>query len=190
MIVGIYGPHAVGKTTFLHEYLDALGDATRKPLRVVCADNPVEWHLSDDCMDWYEYRRHAWKEDRPAKLPLMRAGILDSAVWIVESARFFSGYGPELLGFVREGGGLKFIIPITHPNILRQFIQERCIKNGQTFNAPYWDEARLRYECSDRYINFVNKHMRPAGIECVVYEIDSTRTAWASIFNQIAEWLC
>lgn len=187
MMIGIYGPHAVGKTTFLHNYLDAFGDAARKPLHVVCADNPIEWELAGDT--WLEQRRHAWKEDRPAKLPLMRTAILDSGVWVVESARFFSGFGPELISFVKEGGALKFIIPVVHPNLMRQFIQERCIKNSQTFNAPYWDEARLRYESHDRYMNFVNKHMRPAGIECVAFEIDGTRAAWASIFNQIARWM-
>lgn len=188
MLIGIYGPHAVGKTTFIYNSMDALADAIPRPLQLVCADNPVEFELCGET--WVERRRQAWKLDRPAKLPLIETAMFDKAIWIVESARFFSGFGPDITGFIKLGGAAKFIIPTVSPALMRSFIQERCAHNGRAFNEPYWDEARLRYESHDRYVNFIKAHMLPLKIDCAVFEIAADRQAWDKVFNQIVTWLC
>lgn len=189
MLIGIYGPHAVGKTTFLLNYLDAFGDAACGPIHIVRADDAIVYQLSDDGMDWLEHKQKAWKADKASKLPLMEEAMFDHRPWVVESARFFGGCGPQMVEYLKAGGHIKFIIPVVEPHQLRAFIQHRCDSNGQEFNATYWDEARLRYECHDRYVNFVNKIMRPAGVECSVWMVDDERTVWADIFNQIVRWL-
>lgn len=187
MIIGIYGTHAVGKTTFLQNYMDAFADNCRKPLHIVCADNDLEYHLNDNA--WIKSKNEKWKADKATKLPMLLERMLDKDVWIIESARVFSGYGPELAECITKGGYIRFIIPAVKPDVMRCFLQSRCEMYGKEFNAKYWDDDRLRYESHDRYRNFMVKHMIPMGVPYLTVWIDEERKAWNQVYWKIMEWL-
>lgn len=187
MIIGIYGTHAVGKTTFLQNYMDAFADHCRRPLHIVCADNGLEYHLNNDA--WIQSKNEDWKADKVTKVPMLLERMLDKDVWIIESARVFSGYGPELADCITKGGDIRFIIPAVEPAAMRCFLQSRCEIYGKEFNAEYWDDARLRYESHDRYRNFMVKHMIPMGVPHLTVWIDLERCAWNQAYWKIVEWL-
>lgn len=189
MIIGIYGTHAVGKTTFLTQYMDAIADHCPRPLRVVCADNAFEYHLSPNRQDWIQYHKEEWKSDKATKVPMLLERMCDKAIWIIESARVFTGFGPELADCVKRGGDIRFIVPAVEPEIMRGFLQARCVDYGKEFNAEYWDDARLRYESHDRYRNFIVKHMIPVGVPYMTVWIDQDRLAWVQAYNRILEWM-
>lgn len=189
MIIGIYGTHAVGKTTFIQEYKDAFADNCRKPLHIVCADNGLEYHLTPSRNVWQLHKSDDWKADKATKVPLLLERMLDKDVWIIESARVFTGYGPELADCITKGGDIRFIIPAVEPDTMRCFLRSRCDAYGKEFNAEYWDDARLRYESYDRYRNFIVKHMIPMGTPYCTVWIDSERKAWGQAYYKILEWL-
>lgn len=52
---------------------------------------------------------------------------------------------------------LHVAMTITEPAVMRENLMARCAKRGKRFNAEYWDEGRLTYEGTGRYVNMAKR---------------------------------
>lgn len=193
MLLGIFGPHAVGKSTFIENYRDYWpGIVTPKGLVVVPADYEREYLYDPNRDCWVKHTdKPRWKGTREDKISHMEAMVEDHGViWIVESARYFSGFQPDIVNFFRKyHGGVRFICITCAPQTMKIFIQERCTKQGKEFRADYWDDKRLAYECRDRYVNQAMNHYLPAGIDVTFVDIDSRRSNWGQVDKMVEVWM-
>lgn len=184
MLIGLFGPHAVGKTTYLRNSMDALADVTQPDLRIVLADLRQEFILTPDRQSWLKKRQVKWQGNAEEREALMRFCAEDSAVWIVESAWFFRGMHTALNSYTQQ---VKFIIPITQPAILKHFLVTRCEEQSKPFRGDHWDDPRLVYESSLRYTNFAGK--LNSCIERCIFDMDAERLAWEQAFERLKGWL-
>lgn len=188
MLLGIYGPFAVGKTTFVQNNMDDFADSSRNNLTVVLGDLNEEYWLDDD--DWILRNcKPRWKGTRDEKVPWIDHMIGDrKRLWIVESARYFGGLqNPFTRSYVKHQGGLRFVVPITEPDAMRQFLIERCEKRNKQFRKEYWDTKRLTYECQGRYVNAIENHYITIGVKCYIKTISYDRHEWLDVARIIRE---
>ena len=190
MILGIYGPFAVGKTYWLKNGMDDLADSSYGNLTVVLGDLNQEYWLNDDHWVLRE-NKPRWKGKKEDKLPwINRMVAAEDRLWIVESARYFGGMQDQFIqSFERYGGGLRFIIPVVEPDTMRQFLIERCKKRNKKFREGYWDDKRLMYESQGRYVNAMEKHYVPIGVKCYVKMVSYDRSEWVGI-GRLAREIC
>lgn len=185
MLIGIYGPHSIGKTTFMRHLIVEFQALKAAPalLRVtlVQADNELEWSIRDDLVS-----NHRWKDKALPKRRLVHELIADDTrLYIMESARFFSGMWPEIVAAYKLArGGAQFIIPVASPDDLQYFIQQRCIMNGKPYRSDVWG-PKAHYESDFRYSNPMRKWLTPAGIPWSQYVIGRERKTWKQIEVQI-----
>lgn len=178
MIIGLFGPHALGKTTYLRDAMDSLADNAQSRLRIVLADLRQEYHLADDKTVWLKIIQPHWQGNSQERTILLQKCMADDAVWIVESAWCFRGMQHTF------GDAIKFIIPVAEPSVMKRFLQTRCELQGKTFRDDYWYDTRLIYESSLRYLNVVKN------VPHTVVTIDAQRKAWAEIHRLLLEELC
>lgn len=192
MILGMYGPHAVGKTTFLRGVMDEVVEAINHKSKgthfpepvIVLADNNEEYHYNrkNDC--WVlSNNKPRWKGKKHEKVPYLHGMVSNKdKLWIIESARYFGGLQHDLLeAYDVCGGGLQFYVPLTDFDTFHKFMQDRCAKANKVFRSDYWTMEKLIYESSGRYINMMNNNYKPAGVKVYTHAIDYERKAWNDI---------
>lgn len=190
MLLALYGPHAVGKTTFLDLNKDVFADVVPegRELSVVLADLADEYRLDKEEDDWVViHDKPRWKGKRAEKEDHMRAMIEDrKRLWIVESARYFGGMQDLIIDAHRRCfGGVKFIVFRCAADTARKFMIERCELRGKQYNNKYWTPQKLEYESSGRYVNAVINHYRPARVECFILPVSYDRSEWDMVKGKV-----
>lgn len=190
MIIGVWGPSALGKTYWLTSCMDELARVYDQ-LTVVLADNALEAHYKDGVRLEDVRNNERWKRTKEEKLSWSPADtIADPRVWIIESHRYFGGIQPDYVaGWKANGGrGLYMLNIYAEPDLMREFLARRCMDNGKEFNAGYWDYERSKYE-NLRALNSAERWLKPAGIPYENFEIDPERKNWAYVTEYISELL-
>jgi molybdopterin-guanine dinucleotide biosynthesis protein len=152
-VIGICGPNAVGKTTFVYRMLDRYGPN----LVAAIADNQWEARSRVD-----KARVHAWKGTVEEKEALVRKHQQANHVCVIDSVRttalnYFSDTDPVI------------IVTCTYEK-MGEVLRARCAKKGKRFRADYWDQWKLGYESAARYLNFASKNLNPAQVRHFVIE--------------------
>lgn len=163
-VIGVCGPNAIGKTTFAYRMLDRYGPN----LRAVIADNQWETH---SCADEDHVRVRGWKGTTEEKETLVRQHQASDEVVVIDSVRttalnFFSPTDPVI------------IVTCTWQK-MGEVLRARCLKNNKKFRADYWDEWKLGYESSKRYLNFAAKNLSPDQYK--VFEIEDQARDWPAV---------
>lgn len=187
MLVGVWGPFAIGKTTYISAYqANHKGDAY-KHVSFVYADLSLEYHWSVKQQRWVDKQckgeEDHWKGKQACKEAFIDDMVADDRrLWIVESARYFSGMYECLVEvFQRYDGGMAFIIPTTDGATMKAFMQARCEGRGKTFREDYWDDRRVEYEAGARYLNAADKWFQPNKIPFTALHIDSGRSQFSGV---------
>lgn len=193
MLLGIWGPFAVGKTTHINAYMARCnGNDKFRNVRFVYADNALVFH-----MDRYLQFRDVptdeaiWKGKQIDKVPWINDMVADDRTfWVVESARYFTGmYECLVKAHNMSDGGLRFIVPITDGSTMIKFMQARCKDFGKEFNAEYWQSQRAIYEADGRYTNAVQRWFIPNGIPVMIIPIDESRDGFYRMNGCLDTWL-
>jgi hypothetical protein len=190
MLLGLFGMYATGKTTFLNNFKDDLIDASVHNLVVVLADIATEyWYEPTDDVWIARYVKPIYKGTQQEKLPHIDEMVGDrDMLWILESARYFAGLHETCVeSAIKHRGGLRFIIPVTTPEVGKRFLMERAKKRNKHFRDDYWTKGKLEYECMYRYINAMKNIHEPVGIWYETFMVDYKRTVWAKIGNVMLE---
>lgn len=178
MLIGVVGGYAIGKTTFLKNYMDIFADELTTDLHAVCADLGDEYHLDGD--SWVHIKNKDWCDTREHKLRALQQ--TRDGVWIAESARYFSGIWSEAALC-----NTKFVVLITTPELLSSFIQQRCASKHKQFNANYWTYGMLKKYAIKYYTNPMIKYMQSDAYK--IYEVDASRHIFSTIAQDILHWL-
>lgn len=138
-VIGLIGPHAVGKTTALRRWRDRYGDR----IAVTSFDA--------------ERKAYPGNPEKQSHIARCRA---DGRVWVMESARGFSGWVTAFLPS-------EPVIVLTCPEPAgRAWMVER--RKGRPM-SDYWTQKRLDYECNGHLLNYVRK-LPPAQVRHFVIE--------------------
>jgi hypothetical protein len=183
---------ATGKTTFLNNFKDDIADVSpHENTIVVLADLAMEYWFDPDENIWVsKYNKPIYKGSREDKLPHIEEMIGDdSALWILESARYFGGLHEYFVSLHRRyKGGLKFIVPVCRPDTGLKFLKDRCELRNKTFRADYWTPDRLAYECMDRYLNPMKNLYEPVRVEYQTRLVGYRRKEWGEIGKLMLSW--
>ena len=186
--LGIYGPHASGKTTAMSRLLDRLSRTPDRPVTVICADNDIEryWHGSK--LREIKYKgRDMWKGKAEDKRALCRDCIADDErLYVVESVRFDTHLGIAK-AYLECKGGAHVLFLVASWDTFRQFMVDRNKRNGTEFNNAYWTRSKLAYEGYARYVNQAAKYLKPAGVPYEVIQVSYDRHEWPDIDSRIIE---
>jgi hypothetical protein len=190
MLLALYGPFAIGKSTFLDTHMDYFADNLPEwlNLSVVLADYADEYRYMKISDTWQVvHDKPRWKGKKEDKLPYIADMVRDrKRLWIVESARYFGGLQDIFIEYHNKFcGGVKFMVFRTDLNTARKFMIERCEFRNKTFNEEYWTPQRLAYESMGRYINVVNNSYTPAGVKCDVMPVSYDRREWDMVKGKI-----
>lgn len=149
MLLGIYGPHAVGKTTYLQSLKG-------RDIKIVCGDV-----LEMNYENHPQFAESKYYRTIPGKVELLTYAIKDVRhLWVVEGMRFWGGMFAKIRGAVRlMSGGLFVIVVITTPEIMDSALRKRAVQNNKVFRDDYWDKSKLEYEASRRALNVCNKNL-------------------------------
>lgn len=183
--IGVYGTHALGKTTAILRLLDEYKGDGREITAVIADQNKELWWEGSQLKE-YKYKGRAyWKGSVEDKLGMIQAcASCPTEVVVCESSR--PVLEPTVEAHNRHGG--VYIVMLTCcAATFRKFLSDRCVSKGKQFNAEYWDERKLRYEGSLRYIRAAEKYYTPAGVPWVQFEIDPQREAWTGVLAHIKE---
>lgn len=187
MLIGVWGPSALGKTYWLTSCMDELA-RLNNDIVVVLADNSLENHYKAGA--WEKVRNNErWKRTKEEKLSWPPADLMaDKRVWIIESHRYFGGIQPEFVAGWRanRGRGLYMLNVWAQPDLMRDMLERRCIANGKEFNSGYWIPERCKYE-NLRALNSAERWMKPAGVPYENFEIDQERKVWGYVTQYVAE---
>lgn len=191
MMLFIYGPSAIGKTTFLKSVQWDLVPPTGSKLVVVYADHCEEHHqvldvyCDDTIGDVFASIKKGkkWGGKRAEKEPMRHLYNMigdDRTMWVVECMRYLNGLWPELIeAHQRNGGGLRIIVPYYTGEVGQYFRQQRCDKLGKEM-SEYWTVDNCLSE-SDYRVNSCRKHLQPVGIPCIFISIDKERRGWDTV---------
>ena len=201
MLLGLWGPFGCGKTFFMGQMLKEMeGRPEFKHVVIVMADLSREYHLDfpPGCYVEAKGKDDHWKGKQADKEPFIEEMMGDDTkLWVVESARYFSGmYGTLVRYHERYGGGVRMIIPITTGPIMETFLRARCEKRNKRYNAEYWDPKRIEYEADRRYTNPTKNVFKPVGIPFNTIYISQDRhefaivreLMWQAIRLPVAKW--
>jgi len=183
--IGVYGTHAIGKTTALRQLLDSYRDDSRL-VTAVLADNNKELWWEDGQLQEHRYRGSAnWKGSLDDKLSMiMPCAQIATELIVCESSR------PVLEPVVdahKQHGNVAIVMLTCPAPAFRKFLSDRCESKGKQFNAEYWTEWKLEYEGRHRYIRAAEKYYTPNGVPWVQFEIDAERKAWVEVLGHIQE---
>ncbi len=142
-VIGMIGPHAVGKTTALKRWAERYNGLITVSLDVERSAYP----------------------DNEAKQALVKQCQTDNRVWVLESARGFAAW-------VGAFKATDPVIVLTCPEpVGRQWISDRRVAKGKPAElGPYWTERRLDYECNGHLLNYVKKKLHPDQVKHFVIE--------------------
>ena len=195
MLLGIWGPFAIGKTTYLTQFMNSRqGDLGFKRTIIVMADLSQEFRM-DVFGQWGSVVRKGdddhWKGKQSEKEARIRDMVADDRyMWVVESARYFSGMYECLVDAHNLcDGGLRFIIPITDGPTMVKFMQDRCAKRNKAYREDYWVPDRVAYEADKRYTNAAEKWFKPNGIPYEIVHIDESRDTFYRVGGVLECWL-
>lgn len=181
MLLGLYGPHAIGKTTAARQLMTRwAGDTRYSHIRVISPDVCTVYWMERGVWKSEHQSKEVWKGKSAAKLPFIMDMVGDdSTLYLVESARYFSGMFEYLVEAHRlAGGGSRYYVVVTQGDILGRQIAARCKEIGKTFRDDYWTPEKLQYEAWGRYESPTEKYLRPAGIHYSISCIDEERRQW------------
>jgi len=188
-LLGIYGPHAIGKTQSTDVLVDRL-EGTNLPVTVVNADNKRERYWDGSRLVDVRGTK-VWQGRQPEKRALLDEIVCDDThIYVVESARFFGGlhqYIAEL--YVKYGGGAFFIQPICDAMLFRDNMKARSARANKAYKDDYWTMRKLAYESSKRYTNLSNKYFLPVGLPYETIEVHSDYAEWMTILDYVWSWL-
>lgn len=193
MLIGIWGPFAVGKTTFLNAYMCRHADGSYKNVSFVFADLAVEYHWSVRQRRWVDERgdEKRWKGLNTDKVAFIDDAVADDKhIWVVESARYFSGMYECLVEvFQRYDGGIAFLLPVTDGETMKIFMKKRCEEHNKAFNEGYWDDRRIAYEAGARYTNSASKQFTPNLIPWVAVQIERDRKQFSAVGSHLTSYI-
>lgn len=192
MMLGMYGPYAVGKTTFIDNLINDIAMSAYNyneiphGLVLVKADQNLEWSKATG----YIKTGMKYTGTSVAKRSDIHNMVADdTCLWIVESARYFSGSTQQYVvdAVQYSKGGAAFIIPTTTEANMIAFLKERCLKRNKAYRADVWENKthRAGYESRDRYRNAALKWYQPNNIPWVEIIIDAERKAWAQVLRVV-----
>lgn len=163
-VIGMIGPHAVGKTTAVHRWV-----AKYPGLVGVVADN--QWEVTAAGRTSVR----GWKGNKAEKQALCREAIARPLVSVIDSARGFSCW-------LSEFRLTDQVIVITSPEPDgRRFIEERRASKSSSPKplADFWTPKRLEYECTGHLLNYARKHLRPE--QWTHFVVSDRERDWAPI---------
>jgi hypothetical protein len=193
MLIGIMGPHAVGKTQFLKNNMDWLADNCKyDALVVVLADLESEYHYNAAVDAWYLTKNFLrWKGHKEEKLaePWLHNMIVDkTTLWIVESGRYFKGMQPTITdSYYHCGGGVRFIVPYSRGVTMVQFLKERCAKHNKEL-SEYWTPDNCDKE-SREFTNMIAKCYIPIGVPSYQVMVNENRVEWEIVKGILYSWI-
>lgn len=160
-IVALFGPHAIGKTTAARRWAVKY----RPKLTTISADNQLEY---DGCS---EIRVRGWQGSLADKHQLLKQLRDRSKVFLIESC---SSYGTQILrGLLKTD----YVIHVhCSPKVMLDNLRNRALKRGKQFNAPYWDQRRLKYESYDRLHNCAKTYGLLSQV--VEFKVDNYEEDW------------
>lgn len=161
-IIGLVGPHAIGKTTACYRWLQ------RYPGKLLAAIADNQWEASSSSE---KVRVRGWKGDVEAKRKLVEYHIQRVGVTIIDSVRTTN------LNYFREVDPV--IIVTCDWRVMDRVLRGRCEKNNKEFNEKYWTQQKLGYESSSRYLNFAAKKLQPNQVKC--FEIVDQAKDWLAV---------
>lgn len=193
MLLGIWGPFAIGKTTHVNSYMARCnGNPAFKNTVFVFADIALEYRMNR----FGQFRdappdKQRWKGLQSTKEHFIHDMVADdSTFWVVESARYFTGMFECLVEAHNLcDGGLRFIVPVTDGPTMIKFMQARCVERNKEYRADYWTPERALYESDGRYTNAVEKWFAPNGIPTMIIPIDESRDAFYRMRGCLDTWL-
>jgi GTPase SAR1 family protein len=155
MIIGLFGPHAIGKTTMVERWVNKYPG-----LVGVHADNQTVRRSNKEPI-----REKGWQGSTTKKWEMLTAKRESSVIYVIEGC---SSYGTQLVrGFLPED---TMVHVFCSPSRLKELLQARCLRKGRNFNASYWDRKRCEYESYQRMANCIRKHLNPRQYKEVLIE--------------------
>lgn len=159
-IIGLFGPHAIGKTTAANRWI-----ARYHGLTAALAD------LQREATWQGRMLVRGWQGTAEQKFNLVRHHQQRGGVTIVESvwstpARAFNPESPVI--FVVCGW-----------TTMLRLLQYRCESKGKQFRKDYWNQQRLDYESHRRYINFAARYLCPNQWKC--FDINNQVEDWPTV---------
>jgi hypothetical protein len=141
-VIGLVGPHAIGKTTACYRWL------TRYRGKLVCAiaDNQWEARSATD-----RTRVRNWKGTIQEKQQLVEQCQSRQEVIVIDSVRTTN------LNYFQPTDPV--IIVTCSWQVMNQVLRDRCKRNNKKFNEKYWDQWKLDYESHRRYLNYAAKRL-------------------------------
>lgn len=142
-VIGLIGPHAVGKTTAVYRWLEQFSGK----LTGVIADDQWEARSRED-----RTRVREWKGTKEEKATAVQRCLDSSTIYVVDSARGFSTWVDVL------PPGTPLIVLTCPEPCGRKFIEaRRATKAKPNPLSEYWTPRRLDYECNGYLLNYVKK---------------------------------
>lgn len=143
-VIGLAGPHAIGKTTACYRWLDRY----RGMLLAAIADSQCEAGSRED-----RQRVREWKGTVEQKTELVRKHSRSPGVTVIDSVRttalnYFDSESPVIIVTCRW-------------EVMDRLLRGRCERNGKKFNEKYWTKDKLDYESHRRYLNYAAKRLTP-----------------------------
>lgn len=183
--LGVFGPHAIGKTTALLQLHGEL-QHTGLPVAIVLADNNrvLSW-IHGEHHEVRHKGRTMWKGKAVEKAWLVDECVADDTlIWIVETVRMDT-YRAIAEASQRYGGGAEAFLVVTSPIAFKRLMQDRCKNVGKTYNTEYWTKVKLVYESRGRYLNQARKSFKPNNIPYNVYTVGYERQEWGIILEHL-----
>lgn len=180
--LGVYGPHAVGKTYAFEQLLEWLKDKPY-PVTVINGDNSRERYWRNG--ELIKVKEDSWKGKADEKGVEIDTCVADyKRLYVIETARF-DHHRYIAKAYYDYAGGARVILLTCDWEVFRQLLVDRNTKNGTKFNAAYWDQSKLTYEGHDRYIRQAAKWLKPAGVPYEQYSISHDRHEWGVVMERI-----
>jgi len=178
-LLGIYGPHAVGKTTAMDRLIDKVEG---RPVTIINADNNLERWWNDNSLEEMRHKGRGWWKGKAEGKRALCADLIadDMRLWVLESVRFDTHKGIAQ-AYQDYDGGAHVIFLVARWDVFESFMIERNEANGREFNYDYWTQSKLAYEGYARYINQAHKYFDPYGVPYDVIEVSHDRHEWSEI---------
>lgn len=141
-IIGLVGPHAIGKTTAVYRWISKYSG-----LLGAIADD--QWEATQEG----KIRVREWKGTVEDKRKLVEKHRARNGVTVIDSVRTTN------IGYFKPNEPV--IIVTCSWQVMNRVLRARCERNNKKFNEKYWDERLLEYESNRRFINFAQKNLAP-----------------------------
>jgi len=172
-LISLVGCNAVGKTTAALRY------AQRYPsLLIAECDTEKVLMPTTEGMERAVLREKGWKGTAEEKENLMSGYRHREHVSLIVSAR------TTHLNFCCLG---EPVIMVTCDwQLYEKHMRARCEAKGKRYRDDYWDEYKLKYESSRRYLTFAQKNLQPQDVHHFV--INDQATDWPKV-DECFRWL-